>query len=248
MKINTFANCPITGSNINCNSNNCEEQYPENTTINLLVEPKDGYEFGGWNGVCSSSNADCSRNGKIIDYVWKSSDKQDMSGKQVEITFAKPETYNLTLTVTGENDTKDEVTKTIHFDNKLVISGMKDVYHVDEHIVVDLIENIEKNSRSERVDLWVVIQMSDGNFIYRVNDLNPFSFEQKAFLTSLQTSKLTHRIFDFQLTPGSGGDYTIYAAYVEEGKNPMTDGHVVLRSNIVIRHTILSNRADIDLN
>jgi len=40
-----------------------------------------------------------------------------------------------------------------------------------------------------------------------------------------------------------GGDYTLYAAYVKEGENPVTSGFSI-RSNLLIRQIFLANRKD----
>lgn len=206
------------------------------------------------NPLVIEANASCSRNGKIAQYEWEASDNQSDSGQRVEIAFAEVKEYELTLTVIGENGTEDQVTKTIPFNNELSISGMKGNYRVGEKIEVDLIENIEKSNRFERVALWVVIQIqipkSDASIYYLVNELqNKVSSKPQAFLPSEEVAKnRDHRIFDFELEPGMGGDYTVYAAYVVEGQNPMDDGFIVLRSNLVIRKTTLSDSSDIDLN
>ncbi|EDN69348.1 hypothetical protein BGP_4559 [Beggiatoa sp. PS] len=204
------------------------------------------------NPLVIKTDASCSRNGKIDKYEWKTSDNQSDSGQIVnEIVFAELKEYNLTLTVIGENGTKDQITKKIPADNELAISGLKNFYYVGDHIVVDLIENIEEFSRFERVDLWVVVSTPENVLLYKVNDLNPFSSEPQPLFTELEKSERTHRIFDFVLGPGKGGEYIIYAAYVAEGKNPMKDGLIFL-SNLVVRKTILSNyknpKIDIDVD
>jgi hypothetical protein len=41
-----------------------------------------------------------------------------------------------------------------------------------------------------------------------------------------------------------GGDYTLYATYVQEGENPVTNGFSI-RSNLAIRQIVLANRKDL---
>jgi hypothetical protein len=48
-------------------------------------------------------------------------------------------------------------------------------------------------------------------------------------------------VLEFEVLPGLGGDYNFYAAYVEEGKNPMTDSFLVLHSNVAKVKVVLSN-------
>ncbi|MCP4697307.1 MAG: hypothetical protein GY862_10710 [Gammaproteobacteria bacterium] len=47
---------------------------------------------------------------------------------------------------------------------------------------------------------------------------------------------------EFEVLKGLGGTYTFYAVYVEEGKSPMTDSFMVLRSNIAIAEMMLNDR------
>ena len=69
----------------------------------------------------------------------------------------------------------------------------------------------------------------------------PFSEEPQGFKYALESSSRTHQLIDFEVSPGNGGDYTLYAVYVEEGTNPMTDGLFIQRSNLAMAETTLSN-------
>ncbi|EDN70751.1 hypothetical protein BGP_0026 [Beggiatoa sp. PS] len=217
---------------------------PNENPLNACFEIKYDQE----NPLQIEADASCSDNPEsaIFNYQWTTSDSEtgkiindDLINQQINFTLDKQGRYKLTLTVTDENGATGTYAQSINIDKRLVFSGMKPLYKIGEKIEVDLIENLEVSSRFARVDLWVVIQLPEnlgGSLIYRVpeleNGMNPFSPEQKAFKTSLEKSDTSHRILDFEITPGLGGDYTVYAAYVEEGKNPMTDGFIVLRSNL----------------
>lgn len=135
----------------------------------------------------------------------------------------------------GESDTDGKSSAVISFSN------LKPLYNVGEHIVIDLVENIEVN-RFNRVDLWVVIKMPNGGLLFMTElAFEPFSFNAQPFRASLDNTQRTHRVLEFEVLPGLGGDYNFYAAYVEEGKNPMTDSFLVLRSNLAKRKVVLSN-------
>ncbi|MCK5522974.1 MAG: hypothetical protein KAI83_07560 [Thiomargarita sp.] len=73
--------------------------------------------------------------------------------------------------------------------------------------------------------------------------MNPWSPQPQAHKTSIENAETSHYIFDFELPEGMGGDYTLYAVYVEEGENPVTNGFSH-RSNLVIRQIFLANRKD----
>jgi hypothetical protein len=125
--------------------------------------------------------------------------------------------------------------------NGLSFSPLKPLYNIAETIEIDLVESLQVN-RFERVDLWVVIQMPNGSLLYRTPIPADFlSLSPQPFKESLDTSEKTTRILEFEVIPGLGGEYTVYAAYVEEGKNPMTDSFLVLKSNIASVKVVLSN-------
>ncbi len=69
-----------------------------------------------------------------------------------------------------------------------------------------------------------------------------FSQKPQAFRASLETVDTTYQQLQFEVPPGLGGNYTFYAAFVKEGKNPISDGPWVIRSLIAIGETVLSNR------
>ncbi len=125
---------------------------------------------------------------------------------------------------------------------ELTFISLKDSYEVGETIELSLKAclNVEP---FHRVDLWVVLQMPDGSFLYMTPlPLTPFSPAPQAFQASLETLDTTYQLLQLTLPPGLGGDYTFYAAFIEEGKNPITDGLTVLRSELAVANTVLSNR------
>jgi hypothetical protein len=119
---------------------------------------------------------------------------------------------------------------------------IKPLYNVGERIVIDLVEKLDVN-RFNRVDLWVVIEMPNEALLFMTElAFAPFSPKPQAFRASLDNTQTTHRILEFEVLPGLGGDYIFYAAYVEEGKNPITDSFLVLRSNLAKVKVVLSNK------
>jgi uncharacterized repeat protein (TIGR02543 family) len=192
-------------------------------------------------------DASCSvKQGRIIThYQWQTSDGQTASEQHGNFTFEVPNKYTITLTVTDNKGATGTSTQVIIFDEQLVFTGLKPFYKVGEFIRVDLVENLAVSSRFERVDLWVAIYMPNGELIYRTPFPQvPFSPEQQPFRLSLQTQPgITHRILEFEVVPGFGGDYTLYGLYVQEGKNPLVDPFLVVqRSNLARATTVLSNR------
>jgi formylglycine-generating enzyme required for sulfatase activity len=125
----------------------------------------------------------------------------------------------------------------------------KRVYEVGEYVILDLQENLQVPSRFHRVDLWVAVQLPDGGFLFKtLYAFAPFSVDPQPFRESLETTTRRHRVLEFEVVAGLGGDYTFYALYVEEGKNAITEGFPVYRSNIATATTSLSNRISPDSN
>ncbi len=192
-------------------------------------------------------DASCSvkENRAITHYQWQTSDGQTASEQHGNFTFEVPNKYTITLTVTDDKGATGTSTQVIIFDEELVFTGLKHFYKVGETIIVDLVENLAVSSRFERVDLWVAIQMPNGSLNYRTPFPQvPFSPEQQPFRLSLQIQPgISHRILEFEVIPGFGGDYTLYGLYVQEGKNPLVEPFfVVQRSNLARATTVLSNR------
>ena len=137
----------------------------------------------------------------------------------------------------GEIDTGAEPSTAI-----LSFSNLKPLYNVGEKIVIDLEENVAVN-RFNRVDLWVVIEIPGGGLLFMTElAFNPFSLQPQPFRSSLDNTQTTHRVLEFEVLPGLGGDYNFYAVHVEEGKNLMTDSFLVIRSNIAKVKVVLSNK------
>lgn len=121
-------------------------------------------------------------------------------------------------------------------------SNLKPLYNVGEQVVIDLVENVAVN-RFNRVDLWVVIEIPGGGLLFMTGlAITPFSLQPQSFRSSLDNTQTTHRLLEFEVLPGLGGDYNFYAVHVEEGKNPMTDSFLVLRSNVAKVKVVLSNK------
>ncbi len=126
---------------------------------------------------------------------------------------------------------------------ELKFEGLKPDYDVGDFIIFDLQENLKTASRFEKVDLWIAIELPSRDLLFRTPQaFNPFSSIPQAFRTALDTTDNRHRVLEFEVEPGYGGDYTFYAVYVKEGKNPITDDFPVFRSNVAMASTTLSNR------
>lgn len=127
---------------------------------------------------------------------------------------------------------------------ELTFSPLKPTYHVGECISLELQENLQAASRFHRVDLWAAVKLPSGDLLFMTPlAFTPFSSIPQLFRESLEATKRRHNILDFEVVVGLSGTYTFYAAYVEEGKNPITDSFSVLQSNLAEVSTTLSDEA-----
>jgi parallel beta-helix repeat protein len=123
----------------------------------------------------------------------------------------------------------------------LEFRGLKDFYQVGETLVMELVEMANRDKYT-RVDLWVAIELPSRDFLFRTEiPLTPWHPNMQPHKTSIENTETSHHIFDFEVPEGIGGDYTLYAAYVKEGENPVTSGFSI-RSNLVIRQVFLAGR------
>jgi PKD repeat protein len=122
----------------------------------------------------------------------------------------------------------------------LTFKGLKPSYSTGEKIVVDLDENLGTPSRSEKVDLWVAIELPNHEFLFLIPEENGlFSSQPLPFRTSLEMTEQTYRVLELEIPPGLAGQYVFYALYVKKGKNPMTDGFVIQRSNLAMAEMMI---------
>jgi PKD repeat protein len=187
--------------------------------------------------------------GEIQSYQWHISPMDEtMTGKVIDLTFSEDGDYLITLTVTDNQGLtgKEEQTLSVGEQVSLEFVGLKDDYSLGEWLKVDLVENVKLKSRFEQVDLWMAIQLpNNGGLLFKTAiPMQPFSPYPQAFRESLQEVELSHRFLDFEVIPGIGGIYTIYAVYVKTGENPMNyleNLKPIQRSNFVIQSTTLAN-------
>ncbi|EDN70748.1 secreted protein [Beggiatoa sp. PS] len=131
------------------------------------------------------------------------------------------------------------------FVEDLVFTSIKpDIYEVGEIIIAELETHVNVASRFARVDLWVAIELPTGEVFYKTPfPLQPFSPEPQPFMLSLERTDTVRRVLEFEVVPGFGGDYTLYAFYVKQDKNPLTENFfLVIRSNIATTTTTLRDK------
>ncbi len=140
------------------------------------------------------------------------------------------------------NDSDDDETSTTVTTTSLQFTEIKPLYNIGDIVMIDLVENLQVATRFHRVDLWVAIELPDGNLLFMTeNPFEPFSLKPQSFKSSLDTNQPTHRVLEFEVVPTLlSGNYTFYAVYVKEGQNPM-NSFLGVRSNIAIARVALGN-------
>ncbi|SEH07514.1 LamG domain-containing protein [Candidatus Venteria ishoeyi] len=114
-------------------------------------------------------------------------------------------------------------------------------YSPGDSVNVQLQETIDVDS-FEQVDLWVIIELPGGDLLYMTdNPLAQFDLLPAPFKRSLQRSNNTHRVLDFEVPPGMGGDYQFYAFFVKENSD-MSMLFRKLSSNVATTKLTLRNQ------
>ena len=118
----------------------------------------------------------------------------------------------------------------------------KPSYQVGDMLSLNLQAKITKN-RNQRVDLWVSLQLPNGGILYMTPKITQlFSAKPQPFIKSIEKIDETYPILHFQVPQGIGGNYTLSAIFIKEGKNFIKGGPTVIKSNIAIAEIVLSNR------
>jgi C1A family cysteine protease len=125
---------------------------------------------------------------------------------------------------------------------QIKFQGLKTSYNVGENLVVGLMENVAVGSRNQAVDLWIAILLPTGELLFETLPLFSFSLDPQPFKRSVSNQETKQSVLEFTIPEGMGGDYTFYALYVVEGKNPLTDGlEAVARSNLAMQTVTLAD-------
>ncbi|WP_069470985.1 PKD domain-containing protein [Candidatus Marithrix sp. Canyon 246] len=193
--------------------------------------------------------------GSITSYQWSSSDGQAANSQNTQFIFNNPGTYTISLTVTDDKGETAQITKTVTVTTaditpttnnenvaELKFIGYEPLYQVGDMLMLNLQAKIIKN-RNQRVDLWISIQLPAGGILYMTPKITQlFSTKAQPFITSIERIDETYRILQLQVPEDIGGNYTLSAIFIKEGKNFITGGPTVIKSNIAIAEIVLSNR------
>jgi len=123
----------------------------------------------------------------------------------------------------------------------LNFSTPKTQYKSGEIVAVNLLENLKMPSRTEFVDLWVTVELPNGEFLYVTDSPSLFDKKPQPFKKFVDSKDKVHKVLNFKVLPELNGKYTFHAVYVKTGKNPVTDGFLIHRSNVAKMNIILSD-------
>ena len=191
--------------------------------------------------------------GSIVQYDWDANGKT-LSGQTISTTLTVAGDNPITLTVTDNQGLVAIAEQTLTLTKnvitngpiaEVVLTGLKNFYETGEVVKVNL-EAVPKAERLRQVkiDLWVVIVLPSRDLLF-MSAASPtvqFSPTAQPFKASVENLETTYDILQFEVPANLEGTYTFYTVYVEEGKNPITDGFLVLRSNVAVAETVLNNR------
>jgi len=214
------------------------------------------------NTVSLNASSSFDPDGNITAYQWSSSNGQAASGQNAQLTFPNPGTYRIILTVTDDKGATNSTEKTITLNQPsqtnstttatpttnnenvaaLEFIDYEPLYQVGDMLKLNLQAKITKN-RNQRVDLWISLQLPNGGILYMTPKITQlFSTKAQPFIKSVERIDESYRILQLQVPEGIGGNYTLSAIFINEGKNFITGGPTVIKSNIAIAEIVLSNR------
>ncbi|MCK5872734.1 MAG: peptidylprolyl isomerase [Methylococcales bacterium] len=124
-------------------------------------------------------------------------------------------------------------------EGQLKFTGMKTSYAAGEVLKISIEDFFIK--REIPLDLWVGIQLPNGNFLYLThqND-NPFSTTPTVFKANVSPDETTQTVLNFTIPKGLAGNYKFYAIFNQPNKD-ITDLLHSLRSNIAQTQITLTN-------
>ena len=169
------------------------------------------------------------------------SNDEDDTGDSNETSTTDEDDTQDGETVVDDTGDSDE-TSTMVTTTSLDFTEVEALYYNGDLLLIDLVENLQVATRFQRVDLWVAIELPDGNLLFMTEEpFERFSLKPQPFKSSLDTNQNTHRVLEFEVVPSLlRGNYTFYAVYVKEGQNPM-NSFLGVRSNIAITRIVLGN-------
>ncbi len=206
---------------IMCGSD-CNESYNADTSLTLTATSDSGYVFKGWSGATCSGTGACT------------------------IKVTQPLNISALFESTTPTPTTTTPDPTKPFSASLSFAPLKQLYRPGDKLEVDLNAKLNAPTQFERVDLWVVISAphllpKDHYLFMTPKPFEIFSTEPQALKFDLERLDQAVRVLTFDIIPGFGGQYTLFAAFVKSGKNPFTDGFLVLKSEIAIAEVIFTN-------
>ncbi len=211
------------------------------------------------NTVSLNASSSFDPDGSITAYQWSSSNGLAASGQNAQLTFPNLGTYAIILTVTDNKGATNSTEKTITLNQPsttttitpttnnenvaaLKFIDYKPIYQVGDMLMLNLQVKITKN-RNQRVDLWVSLQLPNGVILYMTPKITQlFSTKPQPYIKSIERIDESYRILQLQVPEGIGGNYTLSAIFIKEGKNFIKGGPTVIKSNIAIAEIVLSNR------
>ncbi|MCP4702732.1 MAG: PKD domain-containing protein, partial [Gammaproteobacteria bacterium] len=122
----------------------------------------------------------------------------------------------------------------------------RNFYYVNNTVSIRASETQTGESRSEPVDLWVAVRVPDGGILFK-SPASVFSPEPQAFKTGIAPSETEHPALESAFA--EKGEYTLYALYVREGADPVSENLLdIQRSNLASFTFNLSGLAEINFD
>lgn len=203
--------------------------------------------------VTLDASASRDDDGVIQRYEWEATSSGETftaTGRQAAMSLDPTGVYTITLTVTDDSQAQDTVSHTVVAGEFLQVTTTQNTYYLHDTLSITVSEN-QPPYRAGPVDIYLVASVSGEDAIVITEDAhliplevtgNPFEqiltdeqiFHTKPFATEVSPTDLEFTLADLPITADTAtGVYTLYAIYVESGKNPFAEGlEEVQRSNL----------------
>jgi len=138
--------------------------------------------------------------------------------------------------------------KELLFDKDILL--VPPTFYVNQSLDIQLRESLSVCHSKKRVDLWIVLEMPfEGTRMRLFMKKSPFppfydfDTDPVPFKSDLETGDKLHTVLSFEVIPGMGGNYELYAAYTETGTD-ISDMVFTLRSNHAVARFLLESDND----
>ena len=128
------------------------------------------------------------------------------------------------------NVVADQILQVVEPSLYLAFDGLQSSYKIGDRFIFELIQKLKREQFEKEVDLWMAIQMPNGDLWFKTGTpTTPFSSQAQLFKSSIKKLNMSEILLDFAIPPDIlEGYYVFYAAYVIKGEDPVVNSNAIL--------------------